>query len=138
VSEVASVPWLALPNVLEVRLWQHARSSAPQECVGVLGGWPVGAGWQAQALYPLTNVAAAPEREYLADPLELLRALKVMQAESLELVAIYHSHPSGPAQFSRTDRARAAYDVPYLIADLSRAGLSAYLLPEGRICELRR
>lgn len=137
-TEVASVPWLILPDALEVRLWQHARRSAPQECVGVLGGWPVGAGWQARALYPLTNVAAVPEREYLADPLELLRALKVMRAEALELVAIYHSHPDGPAQFSRTDRARAAYDVPYLIADLSSSVLSAYLLPEGRSCGLRR
>ena len=48
----------------------------------------------------------------------MLRALKAIQAEELELVAIYHSHPHGPAQFSRTDQQKAAYDVPYLIADL--------------------
>lgn len=137
-AELIPAPWLVLPDVLEVRLWQHARRSAPQECVGVLGGEQVGAGWQARALYPLSNVAADPEREYWADPAGLLRAFKAMRAEQLELVAIYHSHPRGPAQFSRTDRERAAYDVPYLIADLSRAVLGAYLLPEGRVCELRR
>ncbi|GAA4007502.1 M67 family metallopeptidase [Deinococcus rubellus] len=134
----SAAPWLALPEVLEVQLWQHAGRAAPQECVGVLGGRRGDGGWHAEALYPLSNVAAAPEREYLADPAGLLRALKAMRAESLELVAIYHSHPVGPAQFSRTDRARAAYDVPYLIADLSCAVLGAYLLPEGRVCQLRR
>ena len=104
----------------------------------MLGGWRGDGGWHAEALYPLSNVAAAPQREYLADPVELLRALKAMRAEHLELVAIYHSHPIGPAQFSRTDRERAAYDVPYLIADLQGTHLHAYLLPEGQVCELRR
>lgn len=133
-----AAPWLVLPEVLEVWLWQHARLSAPQECVGVLGGRRGDGGWHAEALYPLGNLAADPEREYLADPAGLLRALKAMRAEASELVAIYHSHPRGPAQFSRTDQVRAAYDVPYLIADLSSAVLGAYLLPEGRVCQLRR
>lgn len=133
-----SAPRLALPKLLEVQLWQHARRAAPQECVGVLGGRRVGGEWQASTLYPLENQAADPEREYLAEAAGLLRALKAMRTEELELVAIYHSHPNGPARFSRTDQVRAAYDVPYLIADLVSGHLQAYLLPGGVECELKR
>ncbi|AZI41487.1 M67 family peptidase [Deinococcus psychrotolerans] len=138
-----AAPRLLLPRRLETQLWQHARRDAPQECVGVLGGWQVGdwsvagGGWQASRLYPLVNRAAHPQREYLAEAAGLLRALKSMRAEALELVAIYHSHPHGPAHFSLTDQQQAAYDVPYLIADLFSGHLSAYLLPEGVECELR-
>ena len=38
---------------------------------------------------------------------------------------LFRSHPS------RTDTRLAAYDVPYLIADLSGGQLRAYLLPEA-------
>ena len=132
-------PRLHLPAVLERQLWQHARREWPQECVGVLGGVRLAAEqWQARTLYPLLNVAADSGREYLAHGPHFLRALGAMRAGRLELVAIYHSHPYGPPTFSRTDQARAAYDVPHLIADLSSSALSAFLLPEGRVCLLGR
>ncbi|WP_420597344.1 Mov34/MPN/PAD-1 family protein [Deinococcus sp.] len=132
-------PSLHLPAALERQLWQHARREWPQECVGVLGGVYLAAEqWQAHTLYPLLNVAADSGREYLAHGPDVLRALGAMRAEKLELVAIYHSHPHGPPMFSRTDQLRAAYDVPHLIADVASGTLSAFLLPEGRVCRLRR
>ncbi|AWN22718.1 hypothetical protein DKM44_05290 [Deinococcus irradiatisoli] len=132
-----SAPWLDLPEALERQLWQHARRVWPQECVGMLGGRRAGGGWQARALYPLLNVAASSEREYLAGAAGVLRAWKAMREEGLELAAIYHSHPRGPAQFSRSDQQQAAYDVPYLIADVVSGQLGAFLLPQGVVCELR-
>ncbi|MFT2719478.1 Mov34/MPN/PAD-1 family protein [Deinococcus sp. A31D244] len=129
---------LLLPDSLRAELWAHARRDAPRECVGALGGLtvPVQAGalptWQVRTLYPLPNTARDPQREYLADPLHLLRALKAMRAEGLELVGLYHSHPHGPDQPSPTDTRLATYDVPYLIADLNGGTLRAYLLPAGR------
>jgi len=99
--------------------------------VGALGGHRHGAGAEAVALYPLANVSPDPERTYLADPVQLLRALKAIQTGGLILVGLYHSHPHGPASPSRTDTRLAAYAVPYVIADLETRTLSAYLLPEG-------
>ncbi|MBZ9712075.1 MULTISPECIES: Mov34/MPN/PAD-1 family protein [Deinococcus] len=122
---------LLLPEVLRREVWRHARAEAPRECVGVLGGRQEGETWAAQTLYPLPNIDPAPERAYLADPGHLLRAWRAMQAEGLDLVALYHSHPRGPAGPSATDQALAAYPVPYLIADLSTGTLRAYLLPGG-------
>lgn len=132
------VPWfdneqvpLIVPPVLLAALWSHAEAEAPRECVGALGGHVDGERVEAVALYPLANVSPDPERRYLADPVHLLRALRAMQAEGLGLVALYHSHPRGPASPSQTDTYLAAYPVPYVIADLRTRSLHAYRLPEG-------
>ncbi|GGO20263.1 Mov34/MPN/PAD-1 family protein [Deinococcus humi] len=128
---------LILPAVLADALWAHATREAPRECVGALGGtgWTAeetgGKGVRTEALYPLPNISPIPEREYLADPVHLLRALKAMREGGLALVALYHSHPHGPARPSLTDLRLAAYPVPYVIADLERRVLRAYLLPQG-------
>jgi proteasome lid subunit RPN8/RPN11 len=128
-------PALYLPAQVAAELWAQARQEAPRECVGALGGlWREGDSgpvWHARALYPLPNVSARPESEYLADPGALLRALRAMAAAGLDLAGLYHSHPRGPAGPSDTDRRRAAYDVPYLIADLASGELLAFLLPGG-------
>lgn len=113
---------------MEAALWQHVMRALPQEAVGVLGG-------QAgviQAVYPLPNLAIDPLHSYLADPGALVRVLKAMQADHQDWLAIYHSHPQGPAWPSRTDLERAAYRLPYLIADARRGDLRAFLLPEAQ------
>lgn len=129
---------LVLPAPLRERLLAHAHAERPDECVGLLGGrWGVpgvsgvagGPAARAVTLYPLRNVAHDPRRAYRADELELLRALKAMRREELDLVGIYHSHPQGPGVPSDADVRLAAYAVPYLIADLTGRTLRAFLLP---------
>ncbi|WP_425147315.1 Mov34/MPN/PAD-1 family protein [Deinococcus sp.] len=121
---------LRLPGHLQAALWAHVRRELPAECVGVLGADALEtSGAQLRALYPLPNIAADPQHRYLADPASLLRALRAMEREGLTLAAIYHSHPQGRARPSSTDLALAQYRVPYLIADVERRQLRAYLLP---------
>jgi proteasome lid subunit RPN8/RPN11 len=122
---------LHLPGVLTTALWAHAERDAPRECVGVIGGTVHGPEFRGVALYPLPNISARPESEYLADPGRLLRALKAMDAEGLSLIALYHSHPAGPAWPSPTDARLARYPVPYVIADVSSRVLAAFRLPAG-------
>jgi proteasome lid subunit RPN8/RPN11 len=119
---------LTLPGHLQSALWAHVLRELPGEGVGVLAADSPG---QLRAIYPLSNVAVQPQRQYLADPLELLRALRAMERDQLTLGAIYHSHPHGPARPSETDLLLAAYRVPYLIADVEGRVLRAYLLPEN-------
>lgn len=128
---------LILPPVLVGALWAHAEREAPRECVGALGGRVTDSGEEAVALYPLANVSSDPERTYLAHPGHLLRALRAMEASGFTLVALYHSHPRGPAGPSLTDTRLAAYPVPYVIADLRTRTLRAYRLPEGSPVPLR-
>lgn len=80
-------------------------------------------------LYPLRNVAPQPERQYRADSLDVLRAVKAMRREGVDLAGIYHSHPHGPGHPSEEDVRLARYDVPYLIADVAAGTLRAFLLP---------
>jgi proteasome lid subunit RPN8/RPN11 len=54
------------------------------------------------------------------DPEEQLNALEWIDANGLELVGIYHSHPAGPETASVTDIAEAAYEVVHVI--WSRSG----------------
>lgn len=128
---------LILPPPLWDALWEHVRREAPRECVGALGGHARPGEGEAVALYPLPNIATDPERHYLADPGHLLRALRAMQTGGLTLVALYHSHPRGPARPSPTDLRLAAYPVPYVIADLVTRTLVAYRLPEGEVVPIR-
>ncbi|MGY2892174.1 Mov34/MPN/PAD-1 family protein [Deinococcus sp. UYEF24] len=119
---------LRLPGHLQSALWAHMLRELPGEGVGVLAADTPG---NLRAIYPLSNIADQPQRRYLADPLELLRALRAMEREQLTLGAIYHSHPKGPARPSETDLILAEYRVPYLIADVAGRVLRAYLLPEN-------
>jgi proteasome lid subunit RPN8/RPN11 len=49
------------------------------------------------------------------DPQEQYNAFEWIEANGLDLVGIYHSHPSGPEIASATDIAEAAYEVVHII-----------------------
>jgi proteasome lid subunit RPN8/RPN11 len=104
----------------------HARAELPDECCGLLAGPivpqeagvpPVG---RVTDRYPLVNAAASPVR-YDADPKSLFLAFRDMRQRGLELLAIYHSHPTSDPVPSRTDLARNFYgpEVVHLIVSLS-------------------
>ncbi len=82
----------------EVERW------APEEACGLLAG----KNRQVTAVYPITNALHRPDR-FRMDPLEQLRAFEAIETAGLELLAIYHSHPRGPAFPSETDLAEFAY-----------------------------
>ena len=49
------------------------------------------------------------------EPVEQVQALYWMDTNSLDLLAIFHSHPTGPEMLSETDIAEAAYEVVQII-----------------------
>jgi len=63
-----------------------------------------------------------------------------MEAEGLELIAIYHSHPDGPARPSATDVANAYYpDTVQLIislADRARPSVRTFTIIDGVVAEV--
>jgi proteasome lid subunit RPN8/RPN11 len=92
---------------------QHARAEYPNECCGLLAGQlsvvrgqlPVG---QVTKRYPLVNELRSPT-EYQSEPRSILRAEKDMRQGELELLAIYHSHPTSEPVPSRKDLERNFY-----------------------------
>lgn len=74
--------------------------------------------------YPIKNVAAQPQQQFLLDAEQHIAAMKTMREHSEELFAIYHSHPTSPAIPSTTDLDLAAYDdALYLIISLNTKGV---------------
>jgi [CysO sulfur-carrier protein]-S-L-cysteine hydrolase len=116
---------LELPKILLDHLFELARGALPNECVGFLAGI---SSWQVSAVFPLVNVAGDATSFYAAEPSGVIRALKAIKNQHLELVGIYHSHPHHEAVPSRTDLEKAAWDVPYLILDVQHAKARAWEL----------
>ena len=95
---------MLLPSGLRAALLQAAAAALPNEACGLLGG----TGAELSAFIPCRNVLESPTR-YAIAPEEVLVALKRLRAADLELRAIFHSHPLGPARPSATDIREAAY-----------------------------
>ena len=76
----------------------HILRCLPEEGCGLVGGRER----QGCEVVPVTNMLHSPVR-FSMEPLELLQALTHLEAQGLEVVAIFHSHPSGPDEPSTTD-----------------------------------
>lgn len=99
---------LLLPTQILQEMIDQARAELPNECCGLLAG-QLGEGvGRVQRRLPLINAAASPV-EYWSDGRSLLDAHKYMDREGLELLAIYHSHPTSAPIPSKKDRERS-YD----------------------------
>src|SRR5215831_13183840 len=113
----------------------HAREDLPNECCGMVGG----AGGEATAVVRVENAAASPLR-YEMDPQGQYNALKSIEDEGRELLAIYHSHTKSAAYPSQTDvnQAVAWPEQIYLIvslADADEPDVKAYLLGDLKIAD---
>jgi [CysO sulfur-carrier protein]-S-L-cysteine hydrolase len=104
------------PGILD-QILQHAKSAYPNEGCGLVVGQT-----SAERFIPITNLSASPT-EYEMDPAELIRVLRELRGTGDRLVAIYHSHPNGPAELSRKDIERAYYpDAAQVVVSLSDQG----------------
>jgi [CysO sulfur-carrier protein]-S-L-cysteine hydrolase len=141
---------LSTPFLLQVsrrfvdEMVAHAQAERPNECCGFLAGTveqladadvcttlPLA---RVIRRYALVNAAASPIT-YFADPSDLFSAHKDMRRCGLELLAIYHSHPTSDPVPSRRDRDQNQYPgVMHFIISLKTnepAIRSWWLTPEA-------
>lgn len=113
---------------------EHAKKNYPQEACGLL----VGAG-SATRFIPMINVLASSSA-YEMDPGSLINTFRDLRTTGEELIAIYHSHPHGPARPSKSDIERAYYpEAAHLIvslADRESPQAAAFRILEGNILEI--
>ena len=101
------------PGLLE-SIVEHARKSAPVEGCGLIAGRN-GVGTR---FIPTAN-ALESNFAYEIPPAELVGALRAMRECGDSLVAIYHSHPDGPAYPSASDIGKAFYpEAAHVIVSL--------------------
>ncbi|MDS0294483.1 desampylase [Halogeometricum luteum] len=100
-----------------------ASDSVPREVCGVLAGHRADgsrAGRPSDAdsgtetdiverAVPIPNVADDPRTEYELDPATTVETIDALEAEGLDLVGFYHSHPESHPTPSPTDEARAGW-----------------------------
>lgn len=89
---------------------RHVRSHAPLEACGLLAG----KGDRVVKVIPVRNKEQSPTR-FVMDPYEQLEAFHWIDAQGLDLLGIFHSHPAGPETASATDIEEAAYEVVHVI-----------------------
>ena len=126
---------LILPRTLLEEMLAHVISLWPEEACGLVGGLD----GRAARLYPVENTRHSPVA-FEMEPLQQIKAMLAMEAEGLELIAIYHSHPDGPARPSATDVANAYYpnavQLIISLADRARPSVRAFTVVDGTVAEV--
>jgi proteasome lid subunit RPN8/RPN11 len=97
------------------KIIKHAQSGLPIEMCGYLAGED----GVITKHYELTNIDNS-EEHFSFDPKEQFATVKDARANSLEIYAVYHSHPATPARPSQED-IKLAYDpnISYVIISLA-------------------
>jgi len=111
----------------------HVASRVPMEACGLLAG----KNGRVEKVIGVRNQAQSPAR-FVMDPYEQLKAFDWIEANGLDLVGIYHSHPAGPETVSASDIAEAAYDAVQVIWSQGGSGWKArgFWIESGRAREV--
>lgn len=90
---------LLIPRPLAVKLMHTAQLSPTAEVCGLMSakdGIP-------HALYPINNVADDPTQRFELDAQQHIDAQRSIREAGETLLAVYHSHPTAPAEPSDLD-----------------------------------
>jgi proteasome lid subunit RPN8/RPN11 len=112
----------------------EAKRLAPQEACGLLLGHTMQGQFQVLEVHPVENVYKSPYR-YRMDPQQQIQVFLEMEQRDLQLVGIYHSHPTGPDHPSAKDIQEAYYpEAVYLILSPQSENwrMHAYLIRENK------
>ncbi len=107
---------LELSHALLQEMIGYVDQHAPLEACGLLAGREA----RAEKMIGVLNQAQSPVR-FVMDPYEQLHAFDWIDSNGLDLVGIFHSHPTGPETVSATDILEAAYAVVHII--ISHTGI---------------
>ena len=132
-----------VPNVIRVQdgvlfaLQAHAQGAPENERCGLLAGCE---GVITRVLHA-HKVAGEPATQYEIAPAELFQLMREIRGAGLQFLGIYHSHPHGLNEPSRTDIARAYYpDAAYFIISPdahSEKPVRAFAIRDGVVSELQ-
>jgi desampylase len=101
VSDVATA--VTISRALLDRLMAEAEGSPDREVCGLL----LGSAGRIDEVWPVPNAAPDPSSAFLLDPAVHLAASRHAREAGKRIVGHYHSHPSGRAEPSSVDQARA-------------------------------
>lgn len=131
---------LQIPRFIWAEMQAEAGQKAPEEACGLLAG----KGDRIEMHYAIPNELHSPTRFRMGAQAQV-QAFIDMDRRNLELLAIWHSHPSGPPSPSPTDIAEFAYPgTLYLIwvpahqdsdGSIRDWGARGFRIEDGLVCE---
>lgn len=105
---------IRIPNEIYQVMIEQAKKEFPLECCGILAGKD----GTVQRVFTMRNEEQSPDR-YSMSPREQIKVFEELERESLDMVAIYHSHTHTIPFPSETDVRLAFYpDVAFVIISL--------------------
>jgi proteasome lid subunit RPN8/RPN11 len=123
---------LEIPRDIVTRMVEQAKAEAPIEACGILAG----SNNRVEKLYKMRNIEQRSDH-YMMEPEQQFAVVKDIRSRSLEMLAIYHSHPATPAKPSAEDiRLALTPDVIYVIVSLQNARIpvvKGFLIEERNI-----
>jgi len=109
---------LRIPNTIYQEILDHAKKESPLECCGILSGKEK----TVQQAFKLKNTEESSAK-YSISPQDQLRVFEEMEKESMEMIAIYHSHPHTIPFPSEIDVKLAFFpDISSVIISLKEEG----------------
>jgi len=111
---------------------EQAKADAPIEACGILAG----ANSRVKKLYKMKNAEQRSDH-FMMEPTEQFAVVKDIRSASLEVLAIYHSHPATPARPSSEDiRLALTNNVAYVILSLQGSNgpvVKGFCIEDGKI-----
>jgi proteasome lid subunit RPN8/RPN11 len=99
---------------------EHGAEGYPHEICGIMLG-PRGEGRVSEVRRARNIIVERARDRYEIDPRDHIRIQREADAEGLDIVGYYHSHPDHPAQASRFDTERAWAGYVYVIVSIQNA-----------------
>ena len=114
-------------------LIQHCEKAGSSESCAMLLGKHNDQQWNVKEVFLTRNAHTDSETSFIITPEELLHGYQLAEKKQLELVGIFHSHPSTAASPSNFDKKfmKINGDVPWIIFSGLDADLKAFMLEEN-------
>ena len=126
---------LQIPENIFEQIVVQAGEQSPIEACGILAG----KNSIAEKLYKMTNVDKSHDH-FMMEPEEQFAVMKDMRAAGMDMLAVYHSHPTTPARPSQEDiRMAFTPGVVYVIVSLlttTKPEVKAFNIENSNVTEI--
>ncbi len=114
-------------------LKRHARQNEPNESCAILFGRNEDRKFSISDIFLTRNASPSPVNFTISNE-ELIKAYQESEKKSLEVIAIFHSHPDSPAYPSLTDKEYMEINpVPWIIYSNINDEFKAYILESALV-----
>ena len=119
---------IIISNTNKEKLVQHAKSNEPYESCAILIGQEIESGWKVIEVFLTENIEKS-KINFTISPQEEFKIDEIAKQKNLEIVSIFHSHPTSEPIPSNTDKKFMRVNpYPWIIYSGNTNTMKAYSL----------